>query len=164
MLKMAVNKVIYAVSLALLTLMLLACGSTGEKTVDFTYLITATDDINPDINGRASSVVVRVYQLSNSINFENAAYEDLFAASGNSLGSEFIAVNEYLVDPGSRTELDLEISENAKFIGVVVGYRSVDMVTWRTLKEIPGKNYKNFFSDSGLEIVVEKLSVRVVSI
>jgi type VI secretion system protein VasD len=148
-------------SIAFVSLVMMSCGSTGEKKVDFTYMISATDDINPDITGRPSSVVVRVYQLANTINFDNASYEALFATSGNTLGTEFIAVNEYLVDPGSRFELDVEISENAKFIGVVVGYRSVDMVTWRTTMAVPEQS---FFTSSGLEVLIEKLSVRVVAI
>lgn len=147
--------------LVLLMMLLGACGSTGEKKVDITYMISAANDINPDITGQPSSVVVRVYQLSNRINFENASYEDLFATSGNSLGTEFIAVDEFLVDPATTIELDVEISENAKFLGIVVGYRSVDMVTWRTIEAVPEKS---FFSSSGLQILIEKLSVRVVSI
>jgi type VI secretion system protein VasD len=148
-------------TLALITILIGACGSTGEKKVDYTYIISAAHDINPDITGQPSSVVVRVYQLSNRINFENASYEDLFAVSGNALGTEFIAVNELLVDPATTLELDVEISENAKFLGIVVGYRSVDMVTWRTIEEVPEKS---FFNSSGLQILIEKLSVRVVSI
>jgi len=155
------TKLVQIFATVILTTLLFACASTGEKKVDFTYLITAADNINPDITGRPSSVVVRVYQLDNRINFENASYEELFASSGNTLGSEFIAVNEYLVDPGSRKEFDVEISENAKFIGVVVGYRSVNMVTWRTVMVVPEKS---FFRSGGLEVLVEKLSVRVVSI
>jgi len=147
--------------IGMLSILIAACGSTGEKKVDFTYLISAADNINPDITGRATSVVVRVYQLSNKINFENASYQDLFLESGNSLGTEFIAVNEYLVDPGTSKELDVEISENTTYIGVVVGYRSVDMVTWRTIKAAPEQSW---FSSAGFEVVIEKLSVRVVEI
>ena len=77
------------------------------------------------------------------------------------MGTEFITLNEYFVDPNSQNDVDLKISENTKFIGVVVGYRSVDMVTWRTVMPVPEKS---FWRDSGLEIKVEKLSVRVIKI
>jgi type VI secretion system protein VasD len=147
--------------LAIISLSLLACGATGEKKVDFTYVISASDNINPDINGTPSSVVVRIYQLGNRINFDNASYEQLFANTGNNLGTEFIAVNEYLVDPGKRIELDLEISENTSYIGVVVGYRSVDMVTWRTVEAVPETS---FFRSAGFEVLIDKLSVRVAPI
>ncbi len=144
-----------------LCVFLTACSSTSENNVDFRYLISAASDINPDIEGRPSSVIVRVYQLTNKINFENANYNELFESEHNALGTEFITLNEYFIDPNSKKDMDLKISENAKYIGVVVGYRSVDMVTWRTVMAVPEGS---FWHGSGLEIKVEKLSVRVIEI
>lgn len=142
-----------------LCLIMGGCVSTSENTVDFSYFITASSDINPDFSGRPSSVIVRVYQLSNKINFENASYDALFQTNQNVLGTEFISLDEYLIDPNTQKEVELKISQNARFIGVVVGYRSVDMVTWRTLKAVPETS---FWRDSGIEIKIDKLSVRVV--
>ena len=138
-----------------------ACMSTTENKVDFSYAISAASDINPDIEGKPSSVIVRVYQLSNKINFENATYDALFESDHNALGTEFITLNEYLVDPDTKSTIDLKISKNAKYIGIVVGYRSIDMVTWRTVMEVPEGS---FWKSSGLEVKVEKLSVRVIKI
>jgi type VI secretion system protein VasD len=144
-----------------LCLILTACSSTTENTVDFSYFISASADINPDIAGRPSSVIVRVYQLTNKINFENASYDALFESNHNALGTEYIGLDEYLIDPNSKKEVELQISENAKYIGIVVGYRSTDMVTWRTVKALPENS---FWKSSGIEIKVSKLSVRVVEI
>jgi len=149
------------VSVVSLFVLLAACSSNSEIYVDFRYLISAASDINPDIEGRPSSVIVRVYQLTDKLNFENANYDELFESGHNALGTEFITLNEYLVDPNTKNDVDLKISENAKFIGVVVGYRSVDMVTWRTVKSVPKGS---FWRGAGLEIKVEKLSVRVIEI
>jgi type VI secretion system protein VasD len=144
-----------------LCFLLTACSSTTENTVDFKYFISASADINPDIAGRPSSAIVRIYQLTNKINFENATYDSLFESNQNALGTEYIGLDEYLIDPNSKKEVELKISENAKYIGVVVGYRSTDMVTWRTIKAIPEDS---FWKSSGIEIKVSKLSVRVVEI
>ncbi|MBU3004989.1 type VI secretion system lipoprotein TssJ [Paraglaciecola arctica] len=149
------------IGIIFLCLQLFACTNTTENTVDFNYFITASKDINPDIAGRPSSVIVRIYQLTNRINFENASYDELFESNHNALGTEYITLNEYLIDPGSKKEVELKISENAKYIGVVVGYRSTDMVTWRTIKEVPEGS---FWRNSGIEFKIEKLSVRVVEI
>lgn len=149
------------ISITALCFLLFACSSTTENTVDFNYSITASADINPDIAGRPSSVIVRIYQLSNKINFENSSYDALFESNHNALGTEYITLDEYLIDPNSRKEVELQISENAKYIGVVVGYRSTDLVTWRTVKAVPEES---FWKDSGIEIKIDKLSVRVVEI
>ncbi|MBL4630200.1 MAG: type VI secretion system lipoprotein TssJ [Paraglaciecola sp.] len=149
------------ISIMYLCFLLVACSSTTENTVDFNYFITASADINPDIAGRPSSVIVRIYQLTNKINFEDSSYDALFESNHNALGTEYITLDEYLIDPNSRKEVELKISENAKYIGVVVGYRSTDMVTWRTVKTVPEDR---FWRDSGIEIKIDKLSVRVVEI
>jgi type VI secretion system protein VasD len=141
--------------------LLTACSSTTEKTVDFNYFISASEDINPDITGQSSSVIVRIYQLTNKINFENATYDALFESNQNALGTEYIGLEEYLIDPNSKRKIELKISENARYIGIVVGYRSTDMVTWRTVKAIPENS---FWKSSGIEIKISKLSVRVVEI
>lgn len=144
-----------------LCFLLVSCSSNTENTVDFSYFITASADINPDIAGRPSSVIVRIYQLTNKINFENASYDALFESNHNALGTEYINLDEYLIDPNTRKEVELKISENAKYIGVVVGYRSTDMVTWRTIKAVPEGS---FWRTSGIEFKIDKLSVRVVEI
>ena len=149
------------IGIVYLCLLLAACSTTTENTVDFSYFITASADINPDIAGRPSAVIVRIYQLTNKINFENSSYDALFESNHNALGTEYITLEEYLIDPNSRKEVELKISENAKYIGVVVGYRSTDMVTWRTVKAVPEDS---FWSDAGIEIKIDKLSVRVVEI
>jgi type VI secretion system protein VasD len=149
------------ISILYLCFLLVSCSSNTENTVDFNYFITASADINPDIAGRPSSVIVRIYQLTNKINFENASYDALFESNHNALGTEYINLDEYLIDPNTRKEVELKISENAKYIGVVVGYRSTDMVTWRTIKAVPEGS---FWRNSGIEFKIDKLSVRVVEI
>ena len=143
---------------------LTACSSTTEHNVDFSYFITASNDINPDVQGQASPVLVRVYQLTSDINFNNATYDALFESNQNALGGEYISLNEYLIHPESKNQVELKISENAKFIGVAVGYRSVDMVTWRTALQVPEGKFWKVWQDAGIEIKVEKLSVRVVQL
>jgi type VI secretion system protein VasD len=149
------------IGIVYLCLLLAACSTTTENTVDFNYFITASADINPDITGSPSAVIVRIYQLTNKINFENSSYDALFESDHNALGTEYITLEEYLIDPNSRKKVELKISENAKYIGVVVGYRSTDMVTWRTVKAVPEDS---LWSSAGIEIKIDKLSVRVVEI
>ncbi len=151
------------------SLALCACESLPpqEKTKGFTYAITATNSINPDINNQPSSVVVRIYQLNSPLNFENALYEDLFNAKQNTLGAEFIAVNEYLIDPAMSQSFDVKIAATTKFIGVAVGYRSVDMVTWRAIQSVNESSLLdkiNIFSAGGIQVMIDELSVRVVEL
>jgi type VI secretion system protein VasD len=108
-------------------------------------------------------VVIRVYQLKNRVNFDNARYEDLFNPVNNTLGAEFIAVDEFLIDPGMNKELDVDVSAATKFVGIAVGYRSDDSVNWRTIVTMPEKAMLDpigLFSGGGIQIILDELSVR----
>lgn len=137
------------------------CLSTQESTVDFTYIIKASADINPSIDNLPSPVVLRVYQLSNKINFEHSSYETLFNSDLNTLGTEYLKVSEYLIPPGTNKQEILQISKSAKYIGVAVGYRSIELVNWRII--IPTPTTK-FWKSSGIAIQLDRVSVRVTSL
>lgn len=156
----------HCVTVLIISLFLGACASNTEQKVKFSYSINATEDINPDRNGSPSSVVVRVFQLSNKGNFDAALYEDLFNGSTNVLGAEMIAVNDHLIDPGSSQTFNADISANTQHIGVAVGYRSLDQVTWKAIQSMPEKSVLDslsFFGREGILISVEKHNVRVIS-
>lgn len=149
----------------LLSFFLTACASNGEKKIKFAYSISATENINPDRNGAPSSVVVRVFQLSNRSNFDAALYEDLFNGSTSVLGAEMIAVNDHLIDPGSNQSFKADISANTKHIGVAVGYRSIDLVTWKAVQSMTEKSVLsslNLFGRDGIVISVEQQTVKVL--
>lgn len=149
----------FMVVFLLITLSIGCTVKPEEDNVDFTYQITASHDINPNINGQPSPVLVRVYQLSNNVNFNNASYDALFDNEHSALGAEFISINEYLVHPNTSNPVQLQISKNVKYLGVAVGYRSIDMVNWRAVVAVPEEH---FWSDLGIEIKVDTLSVRVI--
>jgi len=138
-----------------------ACSATQESTVDFTYIIKASADINPSIVNLPSPVVLRVYQLSSKINFEHSSYETLFNSDLNTLGAEYIMVSEYLIHPGTNKQEILKFSKSAKYIGVAAGYRSIELVNWRTI--IPTPTNK-FWESSGIAIQLDRVSVRVTSL
>ncbi|MGQ8367225.1 type VI secretion system lipoprotein TssJ [Glaciecola sp. 1036] len=151
------------------SLFMSGCLSTepSEKTRDFSYEIIASENINPDINQQASSVLVRVYQLNNRVNFEKARYEDLFDSDKNTLGAEFISVNEYLIDPGTSKSLDADVSATTKFIGIAVGFRSANAVNWRTIVSMPEKSSLDpmgLFGSGGVQIIIDDLSVRTTEL
>lgn len=155
----------YLLSLLLISILLSGCAGSNliEKTNSFVYAISATQNINPNIKNHPSSVVVRIYQLNNNVNFETARYDDLFNPAKNVLGAEFIAVNEYLVDPGMNTEVNIDVLATTKFFGVAVGFRSIDTVNWRTTVKLNEKSSLNpiaLFGASGIRIIVDGLNVR----
>lgn len=80
------------------------------------------------------------------------------------LGSQLISMNNYLIDPGSNQNLETEISADTKFIGVAVGYREINLVTWKVVQPIADDSLLdsiNLFASKGMLISIEQNNVRV---
>lgn len=156
---------LYWLSALIGSLLLSACASSPtDKKIEITYNINAAQDINPDIKGAPSSVVVQIYQLNNSNNFQDALYDDLFNDNVSTLGNQVIGINKYLIDPGSAQQIDTEISANTKFIGVAVGYRKIDLITWKVVKPVAEDSIFdsiNLFTNKNVVISIESKNVRV---
>ncbi len=140
---------------------LTSCASKTEYNVDFKYNIRASDDVNPDFKGEPSPIVVRVYQLADKVNFDNAEYQALFDNDHSQLANEYISSDQQLIEPGSDNLLELKISENTRFIGVIAGYRNLDDAQWRDILAVPEKR---LWRDNGIEIQVDKLTIRIVKL
>lgn len=157
---------IFALSL-LLSFVMSACSSSPlEPKSTFSYTISASSDINPDIRNQPSSVVVKVVQLLNMGNFKNASYESIFSGLENKLGSELIAMEEHLIDPDSTQTFKLELSKRTQFLGVAVGYRQADAVTWKAVHPIPKTSLldpRSLLGNEGMFIKVEKSNIQIIT-
>ena len=119
----------------------LAAGCSGaarkELPVPIQFSLHATASANPSVSGRASPVVVSVYELRNSASFLAADFFSLFRDDRNALGEDRISRQEYVLQPG-ETRLVRKRSDLAtRFIGVVVGYRNIESSVWRSVVPIP---------------------------
>ena len=100
------------VVLAALVLALSACAShSADERVATRTSLSASKDVNPDINGRPSPVVVRIFQLHGDGEFQSAEFFSLYTHEKESLGASLIAFQEFEVL--SRTQLELLESNEA---------------------------------------------------
>jgi type VI secretion system protein VasD len=99
--------------------------------------LAATADSNPDASGRPSPVVVRVYQLKTDAAFTAAEFFALFDDDMKVLGPALIGRNEYVLAPSERRTMELDVSADAQFVGVIAAYRDVRNAQWRTILQAP---------------------------
>jgi type VI secretion system protein VasD len=118
-------------------LVMTACASSPPKPARARLTIAATADSNPDISGRPSPVVVRVYQLKADTAFTGADFFALYDDEMKVLGAELIGRNEYVLAPAERRTLELDVSADARFVGVVAAYRDIRNAQWRTVVQAP---------------------------
>jgi type VI secretion system protein VasD len=95
--------------------------------------IEAGGSLNEDAGGRPLSVVVRMYYLRDANSFLRASYELLASTekAREALGADMLDTKEVVMVPGSRYENNEHLKGDARFLGIVVLFRSPDPSHWR---------------------------------
>jgi type VI secretion system protein VasD len=129
-------------SIALSMLLVLSsCAShNSNERVPTRTQLSASQDVNPDINGRPSPVVLRIYQLRGDAEFAKADFSGLFLREKEALGGSLIDVEEFALHPGESLETRLPLSGEARFIAAAAGLRDIGNAQWRTLQPRPSRS------------------------
>jgi type VI secretion system protein VasD len=135
------------VFLLILCLGLSSCAST-RKMLNFdtaTLLsISASADVNPNSNGRASPVVVRVFALKDQRQFKQQDFLALYENAAERLGDDLantIKLKEFAPNE-ARKEL-ITLTDDIRYVGIMVEYiRYEDANTTIVLPIIPNKTNK----------------------
>lgn len=97
----------------------------------------ALEDVNPTVSGRASPIVVRVFELSNESRFQSADYFELMGPGKVSLEGDVVSSEEYTLLPKEVRVVHKRAAFESKFLGVVAGYRDLGSSTWRAAVQLP---------------------------
>jgi type VI secretion system protein VasD len=123
--------------------------------VQVAHSIEAGADANPDISGRASPVVVRVYEMRSAVAFEAADFFSLFEREQQALGTDLIGRDEYQIRPGEQVLFARPLRPGTRVVGVAVAFRDLDKSSWRSTLALPGS------SPQGLSVRVDGRSVKL---
>lgn len=129
--------------------------------------IAAASTVNPDHNGRASPVVLRIYQLRGASAFQKTDFFPLYEQEQATLGAELVRRDELTLRPGESRDQPLELDAETHYIGVAAAFRDIDQSQWRALVEVGEKkdglmSKLNPFAkkDRVLNISIERLAVQ----
>ncbi|WP_305907334.1 type VI secretion system lipoprotein TssJ [Methylomarinum sp. Ch1-1] len=123
---------LHLVLLSLLT----ACSTSGdvEREAIFANLTVIADaNLNPAIDGRASPIVTRVYQLAETAKFDNSGFFALYENDQALLGNDLLSRIELEVKPDENYQHRLEIKPNTRFIAVLAAFRDLDNSQWKDM-------------------------------
>jgi len=118
--------------MAVTTAFLLSACAGAPKKESLGLSINATADVNPDMQGRPSPVILHILELSSVEQFNGLDYVSLTQPSGAALGAALLSKKQEILQPGTSRELPLELNPQTTAIGLVAGYRDIDNATWRT--------------------------------
>jgi len=105
-------------------------GCAGKLFVPFaTWVqldIVSDENINPDDSGRASPVVVRIYELKDVASFQSKDFFEIYDDDAKALGESLIKKEELNFRPNETSYIERKYSEEAAYIGVFVAFRNID--------------------------------------
>ena len=93
--------------------------------------------LNPDANGHPLPTLVRVYQLSNLGELEQASFEQMMRNPEEVLGDTLLASEEVTVYPGQSTFRLFQRDPGANYVVGVAVVRQPSGTQWRTVLAMP---------------------------
>ena len=109
---------------------LAGCAST-PKPVIIKVSLHAKLNVNPDSHGRASPVVVKLYELK--------SVAAVFDSEQKTLGTELLNSEVFQLRPGEKLELDRPLHLDARHVAAVAAFRDLEHAQWRASLAIPPK-------------------------
>lgn len=151
-----------------LALLLAACASNDPKPheplrLDLTVSAAAT--VNPDDQGRAAPIVVRVYELKTDNAFKAADYFSLQDKDKTVIADDLVKRDEFQLRPGEHQTIRRIADASTTTLGVLAEYRDLPHAVWRTvypLPATPGKAWYRFSSPKlNLTINLDADAIRI---
>jgi len=143
-----------------ISMVLVFSGCTGtQKSRVFVGQITVSPDANPDHQGRASPVEVKIYQLKDIKSFQEADFFSLNDDGPKVLGSDLISVEGRELRPGVTYDYSAKVHPDTIYLGVLAAFRNIEKAQWRVTTKLPEKNFFDFMRRRSLRIHVTDDSV-----
>jgi len=123
-------------------ILLSSCGTSGGPpepiTIDLT--ISASKNLNPDIEKRASPIVIRIYQLTQIDTFNNSDFFALYENDKSILAKDLSFREEFEIKPSQSNSKPFAIHSTGKYIAVLAAFRDLDKAQWKSFLEIDPLN------------------------
>ncbi|PIW59602.1 type VI secretion system lipoprotein TssJ [Shewanella sp. CG12_big_fil_rev_8_21_14_0_65_47_15] len=113
------------------------------------------NDINPDSDGRASPVIVNVYELASKTVFENQDFFALYDNASETLRTDLIKKDELVFEPGARLEYEMFLQPTTKAVAILVAYRDVEGARWHAVIDADPTGYDDAY------VYIDKLAVYI---
>ncbi len=128
-----------ALALAFALLLLSGCAGAPKPppptVIQLTLEVAA--DANPDSRGRASPIIVRLFELKSLAAFEGADFFSLFEKDQATLGAELVAREEFQVQPKDTRRMERTLQPDTRHVAVIAAFRDLERATWRAATAVP---------------------------
>jgi type VI secretion system protein VasD len=149
--------------LAALCITLLLSGCKGpslpipfvSKPTSMLIEIDTAGDINPTSSGRASPLILRLYQLKSSSVFDKADFLALYDADERTLGGDLLHKEEITLKPNEKRICAFKPTEETHAIGMFAAFRDYERAQWRAVAAVqPHKSNVILVNVSGTSLTI----------
>ena len=133
------------------------CGMTGgsPEPIAINLTISASKNLNPDIEKRASPIVIRIYQLTQIDTFNNSDFFALYEDDKSILAKDLTFRKELEIKPNQSNIKPFEIYPAGEYIAVLAAFRNIDKAQWKSFLKI------NSLNPPSLKIELEESKVTI---
>lgn len=125
-------------------LLLTSCAhSPRDRTVEDSHeqvrakwTLSASSSVNPDANGQAAPLVVRLYALAARDAFDRATFFELYDHDQTVLGRSSLERRVIVLRPGERIRFDEPLAAGTRSLGVLAAYQRIDKADWRAIVDV----------------------------
>lgn len=132
------------------------CGSAPAKPAAAKAKILASADVNPNSEGRASPVHVRIFQLKEDGAFMGADFWALVDKEQETLGPSLVQRLEFDLTPGESKDFELKIAPEARVLGVMAEFNDYRNAQWRVVAQAPNKSLLDMVKKDRVTFSIEK--------
>ena len=98
--------------------------------------LSATARLNPGEKGEALATVIRLYQLKDVTKLVGVSFDDLLDHDKDTLGEDFVSVQELTLNPGERLEPTVTRNPAGNYLLAVALFRQPTGTTWKASKRL----------------------------
>lgn len=120
-----------------MAMIIAGCATPPSRQNVVRIILYASAGLNPDRNGRPSPVMVRVYELTDADDFQQADFFNLYEHDKDVLGNAIVARMIVAVRPGERLSLSHDLDARSRHLAVLVAYRDIYHARWRAIVDLP---------------------------
>ncbi len=147
----------------MVVLILSSCSSAPEKPAAAPELpprivqvnMIVSEQANPDVDGRPSPIVMRIYELKNLGKFEGGDFYQLFENYDAQLGPELIVSEQYHLKPGEVKKIKRTLSADTQYVAVSVAFRDLNQAIWKDSIRVTDDK------STDLLVLIEKLNTSI---
>ncbi|KAI1691571.1 type VI secretion lipoprotein, vasD, evfM, tssJ domain-containing protein [Ditylenchus destructor] len=119
--------------------------------------------------GQAAPILVKVFELKSSGNFETADYFALQDRDRETLSTELVNADQAIMRSGEERVFKREAGLDSRAIGIIAGYRKLEAARWRIVLPLKEPKQTNLYkvwqfspSEQAVQVAVRKTGIELL--